>query len=321
MNDIRGYIVVPAFNESEGISQFLADLQNHLEDFCKTTPNFKFMILLVDDGSKDNTSEIVERFAKTLHSQSVSLEKVQFIKNFGHQAAIIAGLLDACERSDFVITIDADGEQPIELISTLISKWQSTFTIIHTKRLPSSELSFFKRATSQLYYRLISFGSGISIIAGMADYKLWDSSVLRQTKSFLPHCGSTRVFAMWLAPEAPVVEYQQKVIKGRVSRYSFKQMFSFGLGGLIRYSDLPLRFSLFFGFAVLGVSFVLTVFAVWAYFAGRTLPGWASLMLIVGFFGGVNALLIGLLSEYLLQLSFRTNFPRDVRVQNRFTLK
>ncbi len=316
---IKGFIIVPAYNEEAGIETFLRSMFLLLETFNKNhSQAFEFTVVVVNDGSIDKTGEILENLSRSsLVTSDVRLDYIHFVKNFGHQAAVIAGLLRAAPQSDFAISLDADGEHPIPLIPTLIETWLKTRTIVHTKRKSCAELGWFKRVSSSLYYKLISVGSGINIDSGMSDFKLWDSEILRQTQNFLPNCGSTRIFAMWLAPHAPALVYEQGFVDGRVSRFTLRKMIRFGLGGLVRYSDLPLRFSVLFGSLVLVASLLFTGHAIYGYLMGKTIPGWASLMLLIGFFGGVNSLLIGLLSEYLLQLSFRSSFPRYVSIKRK----
>jgi glycosyltransferase involved in cell wall biosynthesis len=306
----HGFIVVPAFNEAEGIGRFLNSLTAVLETSLGVVRDLKFTILVVDDGSQDLTAHAVESMRVEVEKSGVALQCISFMRNFGHQAALVAGMSSAVEQgADFVVTVDADGEQPVSLIPVLLEHWLGGADMVHTRRISSNELSLFKRVSSLFYYRILSFFSKIEIRPGMADFKLWDGYLLKQTYSFLPHCGSTRVFASWISPKGPVIDYQQNFIEGRVSRYSIAKMLRLAFGGLLRYSDLPLRFALFFGIGAILLSFALAIFAIIAYFLGATVSGWSSLMVMITFLGGMNAFLLGLLCEYLLRFSFRLNFP------------
>jgi len=309
---INGAIVVPAFNEEVIIESFLNDLKENLIS-CSRNYNISFRVIIVDDGSKDNTSFLVNRLIKEdKFIEPLNLQLITLTRNFGHQAALITGLREAALFADFVVTIDADGEHPVTLITKLIEGWLDGHDIVHTQRIPSNKLPLFKQITSKLYYQLVNFVSNVDIKPGMADFKLWDGNLLKQVRDFLPECGSTRIFASWVFPSGATVRYEQNVIEGRISRFSFYKMLRMGVSGLFRYSDWPLRFAMIFGIVMTVLSCCLAIFAIFSHLMDRTVSGWTSLVVLVSFFGGVNSLLIGLLSEYLLRFSLRTRFPFSI---------
>ena len=244
------------------------------------------------------------------------MELISLTRNFGHQAAVVAGMLHASPTADFVITMDADGEHPLTLIPELVARWKEGAPIVHTARRPDKRLAFMKRAASAGYYWLFARLSGLAVAPGMADFKLWDGDLLRQVAPALPHCGSTRAFASWLAPRAPVVAYDQHVVEGRRSRFTSRKMWSLAAGAIVRYSDLPLRFSILVGLVALLFAATLTAFVLWAVFTGRTVPGWASIILTITIFGALQSFAIGILGEYLLRNWFRQSLPKFV-VQNK----
>ncbi len=307
---VKAFIVMPAFNEGEGIHGFLSCLKQHVRSL---STDFHWTLLVVNDGSRDNTEERLKKSALELSDDRVTVSYVSLLRNFGHQPALLAGLRTAAVKgADFVITLDADGEHPIGLIGEIIEHWQSGAQIVHTSRLPDERLSAFKRRTSSLYYSLLRKFGHLDIGNGMADYKLWDGALLRQVKSYLNTCGSTRAFASWLVPQAPVVFYRQEVVEGRVSRFTFMKMVSLAVNGLVRYSDFPIRLAFYVGLCALGLGTCLFTFAVFAYFMGKTIPGWTSIMAMVVFFGGVQCFLLGIYGEYFLRNIFRTTLPTFV---------
>lgn len=311
---VNAFIVMPAFNEAAGIHGFLSCLKKHVQGLsAEHFTNFHWTLLVVNDGSKDNTEDCLKQSALDLSDDQVTVSYVSLLRNFGHQPALLAGLRTAAVRgADFVITLDADGEHPIGLIREIIEHWQAGAQIVHTSRLPDERLSAFKRRTSSLYYSLLRKFGHLEIGNGMADYKLWDGSLLRQVKSYLNTCGSTRAFASWLVPQAPVVFYRQEVIEGRVSRFTLMKMLSLAVNGLVRYSDFPIRLAFYVGLCALGLGTVLFTFSVFAYFLGKTIPGWTSIMAMVVFFGGVQCFLLGIYGEYFLRNLFRTTLPTFV---------
>lgn len=311
---VQAYIVMPAFNEAEGIQQFLARISRKLEDLSASIfPNFQWTILVVNDGSADQTEARLAETESTNSYASVKTTHISLVRNFGHQAAVLAGLRTAASfGADFAITLDADGEHPIDLIPDLIRHWQAGANIVHTSRLPDERLSRFKGFTSSLYYRLLKHLGNLEISTGMADYKLWDGGLLRSIKGYLNTCGSTRAFASWLSPRAPVVSYRQEVVEGRVSRYTLRKMISLALGGLVRYSEFPIRLAFYVGVCALVIGTLMFIQAIAAFIMGTAQPGWTSIVATIIFFGGVQCFLLGVYGEYFLRNIFRANLPTFV---------
>jgi dolichol-phosphate mannosyltransferase len=305
-----GWIVVPAYDEELALPRFLRTLVRALEDRA-AEGGHRFTILVVDDGSNDRTSSVVDGFDPGPAS-SVRVKRTTFLRNFGHQAALVAGLAEASDDADYVITMDADGEHPPELLPALIERWEAGEDVVHTRRLRSSELPALKQRASSLYYRLLKLLSGIEISPGMADFKLWDGELLRAIRPYLPTCNSTRAFAAWLSPHSSVVPYEQRVAAGRTSRFTPRKMFSLAMQGIVQHSEVPLRFALIIGVVALAFALFLSAFAVWGVVTGHTVPGWASIIIAVATFSGMQSISIGILGEYLLRNSFRRSLPRFV---------
>lgn len=312
--ELSACIVTPAFNEQELIVGFLSDLEAFLRS-SGLLSRYRFTVIVVDDGSRDGTSERVREFAAKAGAD-LRVQLISFTRNFGHQGALIAGMTQAArERQNFVITMDSDGEHPCSVIPKLIEQWEKGAMIVHTLRGSHAALSWSKRFMSAQYYRILKWISGVQILPGMADFKLWDGYLLEQVEKHLPSCGSTRVFASWLCPDGPLVEYDQEVRKGRISRFSLRKMSSLAVGGMVRFSVLPLRISFLFGLISVAFSLFFSIFVVTSYFQGRTLGGWASLTLVVTITAGLQALMTGFLGEYLLRNTFNSSLPRFVAVR------
>ncbi|ABS28626.1 glycosyl transferase family 2 [Anaeromyxobacter sp. Fw109-5] len=311
----RGYVVVPAFNEEAGITAFVRELASAMSRLAAEHGG-AFTILIVDDGSLDATGETVERLAREPQPPGVDLRLLSLARNFGHQAALVAGLVEASRDGDFAITMDADGEHPIEIVPRLVDCWLAGDSIVHTARRPNAALTAWKRATSAGYYRTMRTLSGLQIAPGMADFKLWDGDLLRQVRDFLPGCGSTRVFAAWLAPGGTVVPYDQRFAR-RESRFTSRKMWSLALGGLVRYSDVPLRLSMAVGLVSILFAAGLSAFVLWGSATGRTVPGWSSMMIALSIFSGLQSFSLGILGEYLLRNTFRAALPKFVLKRER----
>jgi dolichol-phosphate mannosyltransferase len=302
----EGWIVVPAYDEAADLPRFLDALIAAVAGI----DDVRFVVLVVDDGSRDGTADAARAHGG---AAGVEVRAISFVRNFGQQAALVAGLLEAAPTADFVVTIDADGEQPPELIAELVDAWRGGAAIVHTARAPHRDLSAWKRWSSGAYYTLLAKVSGLAIRGGMADFKLWDGALVREIASFLPACGSTRVFAAWLAPRAPCIDYEQQVVPARRSRFSFRRSLSLALNGIVRYSDFPLRISIILSAVAICFGVLYTFYVIWAAATHRVVPGWSSLVILVSFFGGLQCFGIGVLGEYLSRLTFRRSLPTFVR--------
>ena len=307
----QGWVVCPAFNEATTLESFVEQLSEVVRGAEVLSPH-RITLLIVDDGSSDDTPNVAARLSSESDSR-LRIESLSLSRNFGQQAALIAGLDRAAhEGADWVCTMDSDGEHPVSLLPQLVRVWESGAPMVHTVRAYDKRVSLVKRKLSDAYYVLLQRLSKIKIRPGMADYKLWDGALLRQVQPFLPHCGLLRLFASWLCPDAPTVEYEQNFVADRPSRFTWSKMFSLGFAGLVRYSEVPLRFFLVAGVVSFSIGVFNAGFALVAVIQGRTVPGWASLLMLVSGFGAVQSLSLGVLAEYFARLMFRRSLPTYV---------
>jgi len=212
----------------------------------------------------------------------------------------------------WVCTMDSDGEHPVKILPELVQAWQDGAPMVHTVRSYDARVSAIKRYLSGAYYVLLQRISNVRIAPGMADYNLWDGELLRQVQPFLAHCGLLRPFASWLAPNAPVVHYAQEFVAGRPSRFTWRKMLSTGFAGLVRYSEMPLRFFLLAGVLSFAAGVGIAIFAAISVAAGKTVPGWASILMLISGFGALHRLSLGVLAEYVVRLMFRRSLPAYV---------
>lgn len=311
---LSGYLVMPAYREGEGIVTFISKVGAYLEGLLDTDlGDIDWNILIVNDGSPDQTEDKLIQAKSELQFKRVSIDYISLLRNFGHQSALLAGLRTATTRgADFAITLDADGEHPIELLPELVQHWRTGASIVHTVRKPDHRLSKFKGFSSRLYYSLLKKLGNLQISSGMADYKLWDGELLRSVKPYLNTCGSTRAFASWLSPDAPMVYYEQNLIEGRESRFTLTKMLSLALSGFVRYSEFPIRLAFYIGVCALIAGTLLLIQAIAAYLLGLAIPGWTSIVATIIFFGGVQCFMLGIYGEYFLRNLFRSNLPMFV---------
>jgi dolichol-phosphate mannosyltransferase len=293
-------------NEAGLLPGWLQELDKVASELTK----FRSTVLIVDDGSTDATSEVLHSLKNEF--KHIEIQALTLSRNFGHQGALLAGLLSVPDTADVVVTMDSDGEHPATLIPALLDYWNEGHQIVHTVRLESEELPLIKRVLSKSFYRIISRITGVKIRAGMSDFKLWDVKLIRELDAYFPHCGSLRLFASYIAPQGPVVEFKQVVIPGRKSRFTFRKMLSLAMQSVVFYSSFPMRIIGLLGIASMLAGVALIIHVLIAYATGKPVQGWASTMIVLVFFCGLNTLSVYVLSEYLLRISFRSRLPQYV---------
>jgi dolichol-phosphate mannosyltransferase len=297
-------MVAPAFNEAAVLPEFI-DAVLALRRELDSTADVR--ALVVDDGSGDDTVEVLRRAADA-HPDCVGY--VSLTANAGHQAALIAGLCHAGRWPDVVITIDADLEHPMFVVKQLLQTWQDTGAIVvHAIRRPTRELPLLKRWPSALFYRVTAALTGLNLSLGQADFRLWDATVLRSVAEYLPHIGSLRVFAAWIPGKKASVYYEQRVRGDRTSRFTFRKNYELAATGIIRFSHFPLQ--AITGLGILGLVFAIVYGAFIAVESarGNTVPGWSSTVLTVMAMGCLQLIAFGVLASYFRRLVFARDLP------------
>lgn len=285
-------IVVPVYNEAEAIPK----LYEHLMPVLQELP-YSFEILFVDDGSTDETYKII----KGLRQNDRRIKSISFSRNFGHQAALTAGLQYATGAA--VITMDGDLQHPPSMIPALIEKWREGFEIVYTTREATADEPFFKKITSRLFYRIINAFSDTSVQPFAADFRLLDRSVVRSLNTLEERDRFLRGLIGWLGFSTIGVPYSADVRAAGTSKYTVKKMVKFALDGILSFSAAPLHLVTYLGLIVSFFSFLYGLYSVYAYFfTDRTVPGWTSILITVLFLGGVQLISIGFLGEYLIRV-------------------
>jgi glycosyltransferase involved in cell wall biosynthesis len=285
-------IAIPVYNEVENISM----LYDHLKPVLQKLP-FVFELIFVDDGSDDGTYEAIQK----LQRQDRRIKAISFSRNFGHQAALTAGLQYA--KGDAVITMDGDLQHPPSLIPTLIEKWLKGYQIVFTVRESTADESFFKKLTSKLFYRLMASSSKTPVQPFGADFRLLDRRVVANLNTLEEHDRFLRGLIGWVGFSSIGVPFTADARTAGTSKYGTRKMIKFAFDGLLSFSATPLHLVTFLGLFVSILSFVYGAYSLYAYFfTERTIPGWTSLLVTILFLGGVQLISIGFLGEYLLRV-------------------
>jgi len=282
-------LVIPVFNEAGNLSQLIKELGEVL-----LSVGITWEILFVDDGSTDNTWDII----KSLHQNDNSVKGLRLSRNFGHQYALLAGLANGV--GDAVITMDGDLQHPVAIIPELVSEWRHGNMIVHTRRLDPPTLSFFKKLTSRLYYRIFSYLSGVRIESGMADFRLLDRRVVKEILEFSEEGLFFRGIAQWVGYRSSTVPYTSHERFSGSSKYSLKKMIKLAWNGITSFSIVPLRIGIFLGFVTSLIAFAEIIYAIAVkVFTDAAVPGWASAVSILSFLFGILFILLGIVGEYI----------------------
>jgi dolichol-phosphate mannosyltransferase len=284
-------VVIPAFNEEGNVERLTKELVEILQEYRD------YEILFVDDGSRDNTLEIL----KGLHTKNSRIRYISLARNFGHQNALKAGIDHA--SGDCVITMDADLQHPPELVPQLIEKWLEGYEVVYTIRKNDPGLSFLKRKTSGMFYRLMNWLSDIHMPKGTADFRLLDRAVVEVLKDIKEYFLFFRGMAVWVGFRQYGIEYiPDKRFSGQ-TKYSFRRMLGFALTGITSFSLKPLRLSVLLGVILAVLAFGYGIYAILLkLFSDRAIPGWASVLVSVLFIGGIQLIVLGIIGEYIGKL-------------------
>lgn len=287
-------IVVPALDEAENIPLLYTEVKRTFESL---SDRFQWELIIINDGSTDNTKEVVQ----SLVANDARILGIHFTKNFGQQAALIAGLEHA--TGDAVITMDADLEQPPCNIHKMIELWKTGVEVVHGVRRDHPNQSLFKRWSSKCFYKTFSFLSRIPLEPGMLDFRLLDRKVVDAVLSLPEADFFLRGIAAWIGFSQAKIPYDAALRKKGKTKYSLRRMLSFAIRGITSFSTFPLRLATYLGALMTVFSLGFGVKTIVHYFFWEhPNPGYASTILLISFLMGIQFLLIGLLGEYVARI-------------------
>ena len=310
------YIVVPCYNEEEVLPitapQFLDKIHNLTE---RELISDESRILLVDDGSRDSTWDII----KSLSRQDAHFTGIRQSRNRGHQNAVLAGLMEAKEKCDITVSIDCDGQDDLDAMDKMVEKYLQGCEVVYGVRSDRTSDSFFKRFTAQAFYKLMKV-MGAETVYNHADYRLLSARVLREFAEF----QEVNLFLRGLIPlvgfQSDTVEYVRTVRLAGESKYPLKKMISLAMDGITSLSVKPLRLITGFGVVVAIISFIGVIWAMVQAFLGNSVAGWASTTCIVCFVSGVQLISLGIIGEYVgktyMEVKHRPKFIISERTED-----
>lgn len=292
-------VIIPVYNEEGNLELLFKRLEKVLST-TDATPEYIF----INDGSRDHSMEIIRQLAM----KDSRVKFIDFSRNFGHQTAVTAGL-DYC-NGDCAIIIDADLQDPPEMITELYTKWKEGFEVAYARRRSRQGENYLKKWTARVFYRLLKKITSIQIPVDTGDFRIIDRKVINVLKQMPEQQKFLRGQISWIGFRQTAVEYDRDERYAGKTGYTYSKMIRFALDGITSFSNFPLRFATMMGFLVSAIAFLLILYALYQRLVSREfVPGWASLMLAILFMGGVQLISLGILGEYISRM--------DVNVRKR----
>ncbi len=296
------YIVIPCYNEEEMLPitiEALEEKMNFLINNKKVSKKSK--VMLVDDGSKDKTWELITE----LDEKYSFITGIKLSRNKGHQNALLAGLMTAKERADIVISMDADLQDDINAIDGMLEKRAEGCDVVYGVRSSRKKDTFFKRFTAQAFYKLLKF-FGVDIIYNHADYRLMSKRALNSLEEF----KEVNLFLRGIVPmvgfKSDTVEYERNERTAGESKYPLSKMLAFAFEGITSLSVKPIRAITAIGITIFSVSVVFILYFIIVWLLGKTVAGWTTIVLSVWALGGFQILAIGIVGEYIGKIYLET---------------
>lgn len=281
-------IVIPVYEEEGNLFKLYEEIHKSLLN------ENSFEIIFIDDGSKDNSWDII----KFLSEKDERTRGIRFSRNFGHQYALHAGLMNAVGNA--VVTMDADLQHPPAVIPKLLGEWRKGSKIVNTLRIYNVNISWLKKVTSSLYYKIFSFLSGVSISQGTSDFRLLDRQVVNELIKINESGVFLRGLVPWMGFNNSQISFQLQDRFSGNTKYSLYKMCQFAWKGITSFSIVPLRLGILIGILTSFIAFYQLMEALYLkLFTNTTVPGWTSVMVLLSLLFGVLFILIGILGEYI----------------------
>lgn len=287
--------IIPCYNEEEVLSM----LYERLNNVSKLIKNYESEFIFINDGSKDKTENIIEK----LNKEDNRVKLYSFSRNFGHQAAVSCGIHNC--NADLAIIIDADLQDPPEIIPNMIKMYEETRTpIIYGKRISREGETFFKKITAAIFYRFINLLSEVKFPVDTGDFRLIDKKVIEAYKKFSENPKYIRGLISWTGFEQKPFEYKRDARVAGKTKYTLNKMLKLATTGILSFSTRPLKISLYLGLIsiFIGIIFSIRVFYLYVFSPEVLVRGWSSIIITILFIGGAQLISLSVISEYLANI-------------------
>ncbi len=286
-------IVVPCYNEQEVLAKTI-EVLGQLAGRIKEETGADTQLLLVDDGSKDNTWPMIREAAR----QYAFVSGIKLSHNRGHQNALWAGLEASIDRCDGMVTIDADLQDDERVIVDMVKQLQDGKDIVYGVRKERTTDTFFKRFTAQAFYKIMQLADK-DVLYNHADFRMMSNRAMKALAQYPERNLFLRAIVRELGFEEGFVYYDRKAREAGESKYTLRKMLSFSVDGITSFSTAPLKFITFIGLTMTLVSLVMILFTLVEYFCGKTIQGWSSILVSMWFIGGIIATGVGITGLYI----------------------
>lgn len=287
--NVKYSVVIPAYNEEAVI----CESHRRLSGVMASTGE-SYELIFVNDGSADRTPELLRQLCE----QDPNCRMVSFSRNFGHQTAITAGMEYA--SGEAVVVIDADLQDPPEVILDMIGKWKEGYQVVYGKRLRRKGETAFKKATAKMFYRLLDRLTDIRIPTDVGDFRLIDRKVCDALRALPERNRYVRGLVSWVGFRQTAVEYVREERFAGTTKYPLRKMLRFATDGITSFSYKPLKISTFIGGVLSLISFIYMIVVICQkLFTDAAVSGWASTMAVSLFFNGVTLMMLGIIGEYI----------------------
>jgi len=286
-------VLIPAYNEQE-VLPILFDRLGALADSQK---DFEFEFFLVNDGSRDDTLSIIAQYAE----KDARVSYINLSRNFGKEIAMIAGLDHA--TGDATVIIDADLQDPPELIPEMIKLWQDGYDDVYARRKSRAGESWLKKLTSTWYYRLLQSATSIPIQVDTGDFRLLDKRCVEAIRSFRESGRNTKALFSWIGYKKKEIMYDRDPRVAGETKWNYPKLINLAVDGITSFTTTPLRLASVFGFVVSFTAFLYIMYLlIRPLFGVQTGGGYSSLMAVMLFLGGVQLLSLGIIGEYIARI-------------------
>jgi polyisoprenyl-phosphate glycosyltransferase len=279
-------IVAPVYDEEQLVEEFVARA-------CAAAADYEFELVIVNDGSSDSTPELLDRIA----AADPRVRVIHLSRNFGHQAALTAGLEHA--RGDVVAMLDADLQDPPELIPDMIARWSQGAEVVYAVRKQRSGETAFKLATASWFYRLFNKLAQVDLEANSGDFRLLDRRALDALLAMTERSRFLRGMTVWVGFNQTAISYERDARQAGETKYTLRKMLRFSLDAIASFSHLPLQLATYAGLLSAGVAFIAIPVVIGLRVFDSYLPGFSSLTIAILLLGGIQLIALGVIGEYV----------------------
>ena len=283
-------LLIPAYNEEEVIGS----LFDRLDGLANSIKNYKFEFLFVNDGSRDNTLEIIKSQAK----KDSRVSYINLSRNFGKEIAMIAGIDHV--RGDAMVIIDADLQDPPELIPEMIKHWEEGYDDVYARRSSREGETWLKKKTSEMYYKILQSSTNIPIQIDTGDFRLLDRRCIDALKQFRESQRNTKAMFSWIGYKKKEILYNRDPRLAGTTKWNYRKLFNLAIDGITSFTTAPLRIATITGLLISAISFLYIIYLlVRPLFGVSTGAGYSSTLAVILFMGGVQMLFLGIIGEYI----------------------